>query len=110
MRHARDDYNRIQDPALHDPTLLSPGSTSIGEDEPVFLIRAKDICAPIAVRAYADLVRMAAKSTVDVDAQRRALILANVADDWAFYMESWQYHHSVKLPDLHPSIEKDESK
>lgn len=31
MLHARNDYNRIQDPAL-----------KIGKDEPVFLARAKD--------------------------------------------------------------------
>ncbi len=42
MIHARSDYDRIQDPALSDPSLLSEGSSPIGEDEPVFLIRASD--------------------------------------------------------------------
>lgn len=42
MIHARTDYNRIQDPAVQDPSLLSSGSSPIGEDEPVFLVRAKD--------------------------------------------------------------------
>ena len=42
MLHARNDYNRIQDPALHDPSLLSEGSSPIAEDEPVFLVRASD--------------------------------------------------------------------
>ncbi len=42
MIHARSDYDRFQDPALLDSTLLSEGSTPIAEDEPVFLIRAKD--------------------------------------------------------------------
>lgn len=42
MIHARSDYNRIQDPAVDDPSLLSEGSTPIGVDEPVFLLRAKD--------------------------------------------------------------------
>ncbi len=53
MKHARADYNRIQDPATHDATLLSDGSTAIGEDEPVFLIRAQDISSGDAVRAWA---------------------------------------------------------
>lgn len=42
MIHARNDYNRIQDPALNDPSLLSEGSSAIAEDEPVFLVRASD--------------------------------------------------------------------
>lgn len=44
MRHARVDYNRIQDP-----------SGKIHENEPVFLIRAKDVVSGDAVRAWADL-------------------------------------------------------
>lgn len=42
MRHARADYNRIQDPL-----------NLIGEDEPVFLLRAKDVSAPFVVRFWA---------------------------------------------------------
>ena len=42
MKHARKDYDRIQDPALGDPSLLGEGCSPIAEDEPVFLIRAKD--------------------------------------------------------------------
>lgn len=44
MIHARDDYNRIQDP-----------ENKIGDDEPVFLIRAQDIVSGEAVRAWAKL-------------------------------------------------------
>ena len=44
MIHAREDYNRIQDPA-----------GKIGENEPVFLIRAQDASAPAAVEAWAKL-------------------------------------------------------
>lgn len=44
MIHAREDYNRIQDPA-----------GKIGENEPVFLIRAQDKSAPAAVEAWAKL-------------------------------------------------------
>lgn len=53
MIHCRDDYNRIQDPAATCPSLLEPGCTAIRHDEPVFLIRAQDVCAPAALRAWA---------------------------------------------------------
>lgn len=42
MKHARPDYDRIQDP-----------DGLIPEDEPVFLIRGQDIAGPIAVEAWA---------------------------------------------------------
>lgn len=44
MRHARDDYNRIQDP-----------EGKIPEDEPVFLLRAQDSIAAEVVRKWAEL-------------------------------------------------------
>lgn len=44
MIHARDDYNRIQDP-----------SGKIPADEPVFLIRAQDISSAALVRKWAEL-------------------------------------------------------
>ncbi len=43
MLHARSDYNRIQDP-----------ENKIGEDEPVFLLRATDISAPDTLRFWAE--------------------------------------------------------
>jgi hypothetical protein len=55
MKHARRDYDRIQDPALHDLSLLSNGSTPIAADEPVFLIRGQDAIGAAAVRAWAQL-------------------------------------------------------
>jgi hypothetical protein len=45
MKHARDDYNRIQDPAKKIP-----------EEEPVFLLRAQDELASLAVDYWADLM------------------------------------------------------
>ena len=42
MIHARSDYNRIQDPAVDNPELFPDASSPISEDEPVFLVRAKD--------------------------------------------------------------------
>lgn len=47
MHHLRLDYNRIQDP-----------EGKIGKDEPVFLIRGQDKCAPAAIRAYADFAQL----------------------------------------------------
>lgn len=44
MKHARDDYNRIQDPWGR-----------IHGDEPVFLIRGQDQVGAQAVRVWADL-------------------------------------------------------
>ena len=46
MKHAREDYNRIQDP-----------EGKIPEDEPVFLLRGQDKHAASAVRYWARLVR-----------------------------------------------------
>jgi hypothetical protein len=48
MKHARDDYNRIQDPA-----------GLIPDDEPVFLLRGQDRHAAEAVEHYASLVAAA---------------------------------------------------
>lgn len=44
MKHARSDYNRIQDP-----------DNLIPEDEPVFLIRGKDRAGPGAIEAWANI-------------------------------------------------------
>lgn len=55
MIHARNDYNRIQDPAEGNPDMISNGSTPIGSDEPVFLLRAQDVTASAVVRYWADL-------------------------------------------------------
>lgn len=44
MKHARDDYDRIQDPA-----------GIIPDDEPVFLLRAQDCAAPASVRCWAEV-------------------------------------------------------
>lgn len=59
MRHARPDYDRFQDPAHLIP-----------EDEPVFLIRAKDIVGADAVRAWADLAERAGAAPDIVAAAR----------------------------------------
>ena len=55
MKHARPDYDRIQDPAVNDSSLLSEGATPIGREEPVFLLRAQDVTAPTVVDFWASI-------------------------------------------------------
>ncbi len=77
MKHARGDYNRIQDP-----------EGKIGEDEPVFLLRAKDTFAPAVVKMWAELVQ----ASGDQD-------LADHVFAWAWQMEEWQVLNDSKVPD-----------
>lgn len=79
MKHAREDYNRIQDPA-----------GLIPEDEPVFLIRGQDISAPYAVRAWASYAKLYGAEQEIVDA----------AAAQARNMEIWQQKHVRKIPDM----------
>jgi hypothetical protein len=116
MQHARPDYNRIQDPALRDPSLLAPGSTPIGSEEPVFLIRGKDEIAPAAVRGYVSLLRASADELEDIEgiaesreASLRAATLRDMADvieRHASAMEAWQGVNGRKLPDM-PVVQVD---
>lgn len=69
MKHAREDYNRIQDP-----------SGKIPQDEPVFLLRGQDISAPETLRYWA--VRNAT-----VGGSYKASLMAL---EWAERMEEWQ--------------------
>ena len=79
MIHAREDYNRIQDP-MH----------KIPKDEPVFLIRAQDKVSAAAVRAWGELNEVA-------DGSRE---LTDAAYDHAFLMEEWQENNGCKPADL----------
>lgn len=79
MIHARADYNRIQDPA-----------GKITADEPVFLLRAKDITAPRILRAWA------AEQLREGGDER----LADLAMNHAEAMELWQLANGCKLADL----------
>ncbi len=87
MKHARVDYNRIQDPALFDPSLLAPGTTPFAEDEPVFVLRAKDASAPATLRHWATLQPKGSKSA--------ALALVQAKE-----MEAWQAVNGYKYADL----------
>ena len=75
MIHARDDYNRIQDP-----------ENKIPADEPVFLLRGQDQLACQAIEFYAALC-----------AQHQAPEIAQKAWDHAQRMKAWP---KKKVPDL----------
>ena len=75
MIHAREDYNRIQDPA-----------GLIPDDEPVFLLRAQDELACMAVAYYAELCKRC-----------QALPVAMKAQAHADRMKAWPVK---KVPDL----------
>ena len=83
MQHARRDYQVIQ------PT--QDGFVTIGKDEPVFLLRAKDALAAEAVRAWAD---SAEEAGVDED-------LVEAARTQADEMEAYAATHfeGGQLPD-----------
>lgn len=76
MKHARADYDRIQDPAGLIPA-----------DEPVFLLRGQDRFAALAVEIYADIV---AANGGDAELVRRCR-------DQVTRMRAWPTH---KEPDL----------
>lgn len=76
MKHTREDYNRIQDPA-----------GLIPENEPVFILRGQDKYAARTVNFYADLVEENNGSKEIVEAAR------NMAN----WMRNWPKH---KEPDM----------
>jgi folylpolyglutamate synthase/dihydropteroate synthase len=79
MKHARPDYNRIQDPA-----------GLIPEDEPVFLVRGQDRNAPETLRVWAAIAQ-------ENGAERD---IVNAAYSQAEAMEAWQAQGHSKVPDL----------
>lgn len=66
MKHAREDYQRIQDPA-----------GLIPDDEPVFLLRAQDKTAAQVVRYWAELNRNGDKRAYEL-----AVKHAKLMDNW----------------------------
>ena len=79
MLHARKDYDHIQDE-----------TGNIGEDEPVFLLRAKDRLAPATLDAWANLL-VASGGDIDTAAHVR---------EWAIKMRDWQEENGDKIPDV----------
>lgn len=78
MKHARDDYDRIQDPA-----------GLIPEDEPVFLLRGQDKSAPETLRFWAD----------EHIRNGGSVELAVLAEQQATAMELWQANRGGKVAD-----------
>jgi hypothetical protein len=79
MRHARRDYDRIQDPA-----------GLIPEDEPVFLLRGKDLAAPDTVHFWAD-------RALSLGADEE---MAASAHNHAAAMLAWQEERGWKVPNM----------
>lgn len=92
MVHAREDYNRIQDPALIDASLLGEGCSPIAEDEPVFLLRAKDKHFLTILANYLDYV---VSDSIMVEAIEAQIIRA----------KKWQEKNNTKEHDV-PNISK----
>lgn len=78
MKHARPDYNRIQDPAGLIPA-----------DEPVFLLRGQDVHAASTVRFYALLVESA----------RGDALAVRLSREHAAAMEAWPVHKEPDIPE-----------
>lgn len=79
MKHARRDYDRIQDP-----------EHKIPEEEPVFLLRGQDKLAPDLIRQWA--LQLLSKGGSGV--------MAEMAMKHADKMEAWQTRYGAKVPDL----------
>lgn len=78
MKHARPDYNRIQDPL-----------GKIPDDEPVFLLRAQDLIAAGIVQEYAFRAKNLGYDKI-----------AEAAYEHADRMEEWLLANVGKLPDM----------
>lgn len=81
MKHAREDYDRIQDPR-----------GLIPEDEPVFLLRGQDRAAPAAIEAWIQ----------EAQAQGAEQDILQKAQDQITRMIAWQDEQPgvSKTPDL----------
>lgn len=96
MIHAREDYNRIQDPALDNPELLKEGATPIGKDEPVILFRAQDKFFIRIVEAYIDLL---AEDDNGVGFEEYNLMSESLARQQVLAAK-WQEKNGCKVPDI----------
>lgn len=81
MKHARPDYDRIQDPA-----------GLIPEDEPVFLLRGQDTVAPQVVAFWCEQA-VQAGAAPDIIKAAKGQVKAMI--DWQM-----KNHSKVKIPDM----------
>lgn len=102
MRHARSDYEAIQPWPTKRPHHVKQngvlamdvppemtGYPIIPDDEPVFILRAKDITAPAIVRLWCQ-----AQEDIGGDP-----VVAERIQRWADEMESYGREHGAKVPD-----------
>jgi len=80
MKHARDDYNRIQDPAHLIPA-----------DEPVFLLRGQDRLAEPIIKAYITLTEALPDHDTEV-IYSLGIHLSRI--------RIWQHTHPAKTADM----------
>ena len=85
MLHARKDYDRIQDP-----------DNKIGKDEPVFIVRAKDVFSIKAMEAWAD----AALFEGDVQFDEGLKEMAAMVYEHIAKTIRWQNQNGCRNPDL----------
>lgn len=85
MLHARKDYNRIQDP-----------ENKIGEDEPVFIVRAKDKFSIKAMEAWASAVLFEGQLKNDVNLKT----MSGMVYEHINKTIEWQNKNGCKEPDL----------
>lgn len=79
MKHARQDYAHIQDP-----------TGKIPAGEPVFLLRGQDVCAPVAIEAWAE----------EADMHGASREMTDKALEHAKAMRLWQKSNASKTPDM----------
>ena len=79
MKHARADYDRIQDP-----------ENKIPENEPVFLLRGQDRFAPALLLRWAAELRLSGGEPE----------MARMVEEHAQKMIEWQKEVKVKTPDI----------
>ena len=97
MIHAREDYNRFQDPAVEDPSLLGEGCSPIAEDEPVMLFRARD-------KHFLDVLRFY-RMIVHQDPNRDPYEADRIAEAIEGHLDlarDWRLRNVCKSPDLAP--------
>jgi hypothetical protein len=92
MRHLRKDYDRIQDPATIAPEMTN--GTPFGADEPVFILRGRDMLAATCVSSWADWA----------EEEGAAPELVAAARKWADHMAAWGMEHGTKVPDAPPDL------
>ena len=97
MKHARPDYDRIQDP-------LAVCKGGIPENEPVFLLRAQDWIAARVVRIWATLQQAEINSThhkLTGNSYSAAMHAAIIAKTHADIMDKWPYKKIADLKEYH---------